>query len=60
MSYVTDEYIGTLECFTSSKLYGKQLNRCKEFRPVLFVSKPSANITEVTITWETRATEGNF
>jgi hypothetical protein len=51
--YVRSEYIGTVECFSSSTLCGKWLNRCKGFRPVLLTYKPLHNIGEETFTRET-------
>jgi len=57
--YVRRECIGTLGCFTSSKLCGKWLNRIKGIRPVLLTCKPLYNIGKVTFTWETRVSWGN-
>ena len=59
MSYVRSEYIGTLGCFTSPKLYGKWLNRSKGFKPVLLVYKPLHNFAEVTFTRISGELRGN-
>ena len=52
-SYVRSEYIGTLGCRPSPKLYGKWLNKCKGFRLVLRACKPIHNIGEGNFTRET-------
>ena len=46
-----DEYIGTVEYFTSSTLCGIELNRHIGYEASVLYSKPSDNFGEVTFTW---------
>jgi len=58
LNYVMNEYTGTLECFSSSKLYVKQLNTSME--ECCLNTKPFNNIVEENLTWVTGEFWSNF